>query len=225
MTNHDAAGADGTRLAHRLLFVGALAVLVTCAAYVLAGPVAALPGGAASVDLALAATPAAAPWMRLAGLFGVPGDLLLAVAGLMLALLPGQRPVAVAGWLGLGLVGLAFLAVDTMVGFLLPPLAVSDGGASAYAGARALFDALFLAGTLAGGASALAMAWGKAATAGKSSAAVVCMRSAGVLGLGAGAAGLLGWAAPHAVGGAVTWLVLALAAWGWAGAHAAAAPR
>lgn len=230
MTNHDAQAtaarpANQARLAHRLLFAGALAVLGTCVAYVLAGPAAALPGGADTVDLARAATPAAAPWMRLASLAGVPGDLLLAVAGLMLAMAPGQRAAAVAGWLGLGLVGLVFLAVDTMVGFMLPPLAVVDNGAAAYAGARALFDALFLAGTAAGGAAALALAWGGARAIGRSPMAVWWMRSAGALGLAAGAAGLLGWAVPHAVGGSVTWLVLALAAWGWAGARAAAAPQ
>ncbi|MFO1336969.1 MAG: hypothetical protein U1F53_01825 [Burkholderiaceae bacterium] len=218
MTNHANAdhGAAGARLAHRLLLAGALAVLGTCAAYVLAGPVAALPGGAASVELARAATPAAAPWMRLASLFGVPGDLLLAVAGLMLALSPGQRPAAVTGWLGLGLVGLVFLVVDTMVGFMLPPLAVLDGEA-AYAGARALFDALFLAGTAAGGASALGLTWGGAADSGLSQAAWWSMRAAGALALFAGAAGLFGWAWPHVVGASVTWLVLVLAAWGWSG--------
>ena len=208
-----------TRLAHALLFGGALAVLVTCLGYVLAGPVAAMPGGAPSFDAARAATPAAAPWMLLASGAGIVGDLVLAVAGLMLAQRRGTSATGVAGWYGMAVIGLIFLIVDTMVGQVLPRLALGNDTAQAYAGARVLFDALFLVGTLAGGASALALTW---VAAERPRVWGGLMRVAGALGVLAGGAGLLGSGHSLATGGAVTLMVLALAGWGWAGLRSAA---
>lgn len=211
----EGAGVPGHRLAHLLLLGGALMVLVTCVAYVLAGPVAAMPAGATSFAEGRTATAPVAGWMLLASWAGMPGDLLLAVAGLMLAQRPGQPGQAVAGWYGLALVGIIFLIVDTLVGQVLPPLAL--GGAAleaAYAAARSVFDALFHLGTFAGGLSALAIAW------------VPDRRprlwdrvlgAAGMLGVAGGGAGLLGMGFAPLTGGAVTLLVLALAGWAWAG--------
>ena len=151
-------GAD--RLAHGLLVAGALSVLVTCVAYLMAGPVAAMPAGATSMEAARSATAPAAGWMLLASWAGMPGDALLAVAGLMLAQRRGQAPQAAAGWNGLVLVGGIFLLVDTMVGQVLPALAQGPAATAlpAYAAARTLFDALFHLGTFIGGLSALALA-------------------------------------------------------------------
>jgi len=210
--------ATADRFAYGLLLVGALMVLVTCVGYVLAGPVAAMPAGAASFDAARAATPAATGWMLLASWAGVPGDVVLAVAGLMLAQRRDQPPQVTAGWYALAVVGLVFLVVDTMVGQVLPPLAAGGTeAAAAYAGARTLFDALFHMGTFVGGLSGLALAW---APSGRPRGWGPLMGLSGMLGVTAGAAGLIGWGLPHATGGAVTLLVLALAGWGWAGLRA-----
>ncbi|HEX5685565.1 MAG TPA: hypothetical protein VFY73_16210 [Ideonella sp.] len=204
--------------AHLLLLIGALMVLVTCLAYALAGPVAAMPAGADSVAAARAATPSAIGWMLLASWAGMPGDVVLAVAGLMLAQRRDQSPQLTAGWYALAIVGLVFLIVDTMVGQVLPPLAMGGPeAAAAYAGARTLFDALFHLGTFAGGLSGLALAW---VPGGRPRGWGRLMGLSGVLGVIAGAAGLMGWGLPQATGGAVTLLVLALAGWGWAGLRA-----
>lgn len=210
-----APAAPPDRLAYGLLLAGALMVLVTCAAYLLAGPVAAMPAGAASFEVGRAATASAAGWMLLASWVGMPADIVLAVAGLMLAQRREQAAQATAGWYALAIVGLVFLVVDTMVGQVLPPLASGSAeGAAGYAAARALFDALFHLGTFAGGLSGLALAW---APAGRPRGWGPLMGLAGTLGVMAGAAGLLGWGLPHATGAAVTLLVVALAGWGWAG--------
>lgn len=210
-----ASAAPPERLGYALLLAGALMVLVTCAAYLLAGPVAAMPAGAASFEAGRVATPAASGWMLLASWMGMPGDIVLAVAGLMLAQRGGQAAQVSAGWYALAIVGLVFLVVDTMVGQVLPPLA--SGGvelAAGYAAARTLFEALFHLGTFAGGLSGLALAWSPS---GRPRGWGPLMGLAGMLGVIAGAAGLLGWGLPHATGAAVTLLVVALAGWGWVG--------
>lgn len=211
----DTSSATAERLAYALLLSGALMVLVTCAAYVLAGPTAAMPAGATNFEAARAATPSAVGWMMLASWVGMPGDIVLAVAGLMLAQRRGQAPQATAGWYALVVVGLVFLIVDTMVGQVLPLLAMGGAEAAAgYAAARTLFDALFHLGTFAGGLSGLALAW---APGGRPRGWGPLMGLAGMLGVIAGGAGLFGWGLPHATGAAVTLLVVALAGWGWAG--------
>lgn len=205
------------RLAFLLLLAGALLVLVTCFAYVMAGPVAAMPAGAASFEEGRLATAAAAGWMLLASWAGMPGDLLLAVAGLMLAQRLGQPAQVSAGWYALALVGFVFLVVDTLVGQVLPPLAMGGPAlAGAYAASRSLFDALFHLGTFAGGLSALAIAW----AAGRPPAWGPMLGGAGMFGVAGGGAGLLGLGFAPLTGGAVTLLVLALAGWAGAGLRA-----
>lgn len=220
LTRHaaDTPAATADRFACLLLLVGAVMVLVTCVGYVLAGPVAAMPAGAASFDAARAATPVATGWMLLASWAGIPGDVVLGVAGLMLAQRRGQPAQVTAGWYALAVVGLVFLVVDTMVGQVLPPLAMGGPeAAAAYAGARILFDALFHMGAFVGGLSGLALAW---APGGRPRGWGPVMGLSGMLAVIAGAAGLMGWGLPHATGGAVTLLVVALAGWGWAGLRA-----
>jgi hypothetical protein len=210
------------RFAYGLLLVGALMVLVTCVGYVLAGPVAAMPAGAASFDAARAATPAATGWMLLASSAGIPGDVVLAIAGLMLARRRDQPPPVTVGWYALAIVGGVFLVVDTMVGQVLPPLAIGGPeAAAAYAGARTLFDALFHMGTFVGGLSGLALAWSPS---GRPRGWGTVMGLSGMLGVIAGAAGLIGWGLPHATGGAVTLVVISLAGWGWAGLKSSSHP-
>jgi len=215
--------ATADRLAYTLLLIGALMVLLTCAAYLLAGPVAAMPAGAGSFEAARAATPSAVGWMLLASWAGMPGDIVLAVAGLMLAQRSEQPAQVTAGWYALAIVGLVFLIVDTMVGQVLPPLAMGGTDAAAgYAAARTLFDALFHLGTFAGGLSGLALAWAPGA---RPRGWGTLMGLAGMLAVIAGGAGLLGWGLHQATGGAVTLLVVALAGWGWAGLKLSNQPR
>lgn len=155
-----AAHADA-RLGLRLLGLGAVGLMATCLFYVLAGPPAALPGGAPSFAQAIAATPAAAGWMRAAGLTGMASDILLAVAALLLAAHEYRRGQArlLAGWLALALAAALFVIVDAMVAVVLPVAAAQAGGEAAYAGLRALFDVLFAIGTVAAGGGALALGW------------------------------------------------------------------
>ncbi|NZA00824.1 hypothetical protein H0I39_01770 [Ottowia beijingensis] len=93
---------DGKRRAAAwLLGLGAAGVLATCVSYVLAGAPAALPGGAPDFESVRAATAAAAGWMRAAGSFGMPGDVLL-VAGCVLLAGAARRAGTAAGAVGWG---------------------------------------------------------------------------------------------------------------------------
>ncbi|MEN9489981.1 MAG: hypothetical protein RJA63_430 [Pseudomonadota bacterium] len=149
------------RLGARFFALGALGLIATSVFYVLAGPVAALPGGADNVTQALAATPSAAGWMQLAGLTGMPSDILLALGAGLFALHEYRRgmPLAFSGWLALAVASVMFVFVDAVVAKVLPPVAAQAGAGAAYAGLRALFDVLFAFGALTAGGGALAVAW------------------------------------------------------------------
>lgn len=148
------------RLGARFFALGALGLIATSVFYVLAGPVAALPGGADPVTQALAATPAAAGWMQLAGLTGMPSDILLALGAGLFALHASRRgmPMAFAGWLALAVASVIFVFVDALVAKVLPPVA-AQASAAAYVGLRACFDVLFAFGALTAGGGALAITW------------------------------------------------------------------
>ena len=165
-TSHQNDNHPFQKLGAQVLGCGAIGLLVTCLAYVLAGPEAALPGGATNSAQALAATPNAVGWMRLAGWVGVPSDALLAVGAWMLAMQAHRHQAALAGagWMGLAIAGVVFIAVDAMVAMVLPVVAMVKGIQAdwvpvAYAPVRALFDALFTFGAWIAGASALALMW------------------------------------------------------------------
>jgi hypothetical protein len=208
-----------TALGARLLLAGALGLIATCLGYVLAGPLAALPGGAPGMAAAWAATPAAAGWMRAAGLAGMPSDVLLAVGGLLLAAHEYRRgaALATAGWLALGVAGALFIVVDAMVALVLPAAAV-QAGLDGYAGLRLLFDALFTIGAWTAGLGALAVAWQRGGLLWRLAWAGWLMRAAGVLGLVASTghlAGLPGIAALIGPGIAVLAVALVGAALGF----------
>ncbi|MES2940329.1 MAG: hypothetical protein V4864_21800 [Pseudomonadota bacterium] len=199
------------RAAAVLLGAGALGVLATSACYVLAGPLAAMPGGAADMQAARAATGAAAGWMRAAGLFGMPADVLLAAGALMMAATrrgPGAA-TAVGGWLALGIASVLFIVVDAMVSFVLPAVAAAGSDPAAYAGLRALFDVLFAIGGWTAGAGALAAAWSAHWPEYRRAHVLWLMRAAGVLGLAANTAWLLGLPAERLIGPGVVLLCAA----------------
>jgi hypothetical protein len=158
-TEHKTIGVgSGNQLAAWLLGSGAIGLVATCICYVLAGPEAALPGGFQNPSASLAATVQAVPWMRAAGLFGMPSDVLLAVASLLLAGNAFNRDEALlcAGWLAMAVAATLFVIVDAMVAFVLPAAAVS---LHVYVGFRAMFDVLFAFGTCTVGIAAIALAW------------------------------------------------------------------
>jgi hypothetical protein len=199
------------RAAAVLLGVGALGVLATSACYVLAGPLAAMPGGAADMQTARAATAGAAGWMRAAGLFGMPADVLLAAGALMMAATrrgPGAA-AAIGGWVALGIAGVLFIVVDAMVSFVLPAVAAAGGDPAAYAGLRALFDVLFAIGGWTAGAGALAASWSAHWPEYRRGGVLWTMRAAGVLGLAANTAWLLGLPGERLIGPAVVLLCAA----------------
>ena len=149
------------RLGARFFALGALGLIATSVFYVLAGPAAALPGGADTLSQALAATPPAAGWMQLAGLIGMPSDILLALGAGLFARHASRRgmPLAFAGWLALAVASVLFVFVDALVAKVLPLVAAQADAAAAYVGLRACFDVLFAFGALTAGGGALAIAW------------------------------------------------------------------
>jgi hypothetical protein len=201
-----------TLLGAQLLGIGAIGLVATSVFYALAGPVAALPGGAPGVAAAVAATPAAAGWMRAAGLAGMPSDVVLAVAALLLAAHAHRRgaALALAGWLALAIAGALFIAVDATVAMVLPVAAAQAGGAAAYAGLRALFDVLFAIGAWAAGLGALATAWRSGGALFRWPAVGWGMRIAGIVGLAASSAHLIGGPGATLIGPGIALLALAL---------------
>jgi hypothetical protein len=208
------------RLGALLLGAGAIGLVATCGAYVVAGPVAALPGGGADAAAAIAATAGAAGAMRAASLFGMPSDVLLALGAALLAAVELRRgsETAFAGWLALALASALFVAVDALVGFVLP--AAAAHGEAAYAGLRSLFDTLFAAGALIAGAGALAAAGPRDALAWRWRAVGWLMRAAGAVGVLASLAFFADLPGARLIGPGIA--LLALAALGAAAAAYAA---
>lgn len=141
---------------------GSLGVLAISAAYAASPALAALPAPASQWLEGAAATAAGGRPMWWIGTLGPPADMVLA-AGAMLQALGGdtsgggaqrsERDEAAAraalGWLLFGLAAAVFVVVDAIAGRALVPLAAyASSSPAAYVGARSLFDALFVAGTL-----------------------------------------------------------------------------
>jgi hypothetical protein len=202
------------RVAATLIGLGAIGVVATSVLYAVAGPEAALPGGATSVDGARSATAAAAAWMRAAGRIGMPSDVLCAVGALMFAASKRGRSAgwAIAGWTAMAISALVFIVVDAMVSLVLPPAASITGGASSYAGLRALFDALFAIGAWTFAAGALAAAASARWPEFRWPMVLWSMRAAGALGVVASAAFLLGWPGSQLIGPGVALAAVSLTA-------------
>ncbi len=196
-----------------LLCAGGVLLLATCLLYVLAGPVAALPGGAADPSAAIAATASASGWMRRAGTVGMASDVLLAMGCALLALDAHRRQASlpVAGWVALGVAGTLFVVVDAMVAQVLPVAAGAD--APVYAAVRALFDVLFGIGAWAAGLGALLLGFVPGAVTGRG--AVWLMRIAGVGGFASAGSFVVGGPGAALIGPSIAVLALASIACGW----------
>ena len=136
-----------------LLAVGSLGVVATSICYGISPPDAAMPQ--AMIDLSAAADGAVkgVVTMRLAGLFGVTGDVAITAGGFLLAM----RAVGLeaGGWFLIGLSTIIFAMVDAMVGFVLTPVAIAAGATATFLAVKILFDTLFLLGTATLGAGAV----------------------------------------------------------------------
>lgn len=204
-----AAEAESVRVwGARLFGLGALGLILTCVCYVLAGPVAALPGGASTMAEAIAATRANTDWMRAAGLSGMIFDVFLTVGAALLAAAEFRRDraQAMAGWLAMSVACALFILIDAIVAFALP-LAAQEGAAVAYPALRSLFDGLFAIGAMAAGAGALAAASPGSLLATHRFAGWP-LRIAGLVALGGGATHFLGHPAPQPIGLGITLLAL-----------------
>ncbi len=135
------------RLAGVILALGSLAVVVTCVFYRLSPAAIALPVTVLDVAAALQGGMSGAHLMRLAGQAGIGGDLAITASALVIAhdrMLRG-RPMAAIGWILIGLDTIVFLLTDSLVAYVLPPVAAT-GSAPTLVGFKALFDVSFLVG-------------------------------------------------------------------------------
>jgi hypothetical protein len=161
------------------IVAGAVGVILTCAFYAVSPSAAALPVPDLDLAAALRGAVAGGATMRVAGAIGIVSDVALAIGALVLmAQQPAASPFARLGWAGIAVSAMIFVVVDSLVGRVLPQLAVLDGPAAGFAGFKRLFDILFLLGTLTLGAADLAVFW-DARRAGR--------RRLGLLGMVAGA--------------------------------------
>lgn len=139
-----------------LVALGAAGVVATSIFYGLSPPAAAMPQ--AAIDLAAAAEGAVkgAETMRLAGIFGVAGDVAVTAGAFVLAARALSTDAAAAsGWFLIGVSTIIFAVVDAIVGFVLTPVAAASGASATLLGTKHLFDALFLLGTATFGAGAV----------------------------------------------------------------------
>lgn len=132
--------------------LGALSVLVTSGFYLVSPRAAAGPLQPLDLHAAMAGAAAGSTTLHIAGTIGIFGDLIWAVAALLVAqsLAARGRGIDAAGWLALFLSIVIFTFVDGMTGYVFPPLAKAPD-ASAFLGFKHLWDMLFQLGTIAYG--------------------------------------------------------------------------
>jgi hypothetical protein len=138
-----------------LLALGAAGVVVTSLLYGASPPAAAMP--LVPIDLAAATKGAVegAATMHLAGLFGIFADVLITGSGLVLganAFARGEEVPAL-GWFLIAISTVIFAVVDSLVGFVLSPVAA--GAPAAFFAVKSLFDVLFMLGTATFGLGAI----------------------------------------------------------------------
>jgi hypothetical protein len=184
------------------LALGATGVVATCVFYALSPPHAAMPMAPLDPEAALAGAVRGRVTMYWAGLAGVPADVAVTAAGLLLGMVEAARGrgLAAMGWLLIAVSTVLFAIVDSLVGFVLPPLAAA--GDPGFLAAKHLFDVLFLAGTATFGAGAVLALLTHLAGAGAIPRALTLPALlAGLVALAGGMAGLLGASVnPHLLG-------------------------
>jgi hypothetical protein len=156
----DAGGASGTRdtalfWGAASLALGSLGLIATCALYVMSPPEAAMPVPPINLGNAIAGAISGASMMHAAGTVGIISDVVLAAAALAIGSAEaarGRGGMAVLGWMALAVSAIIFVSVDTLVGFVLSPLAAEQQAANAFLGFKRFFDTLFVLGTFAFGA-------------------------------------------------------------------------
>jgi len=141
--------------------LGSLGVVVTSAFYLASPQAAAMPHATLDLNLAIEGAVRGAGTMRLAGFFGVLGDVTIAAAALMIGIdqITRKRAATAFGWLLISICVVLFAIVDSMVGYVLSPVASqawsgAQAGGGAFLAVKSLFDTLFLLGTTAFGAGA-----------------------------------------------------------------------
>jgi hypothetical protein len=198
----DRDGPSLVRQAGVALALGSAGVVATCVFYGLSPPAAAMPISPLDLQAALAGAVRGRATMYAAGLAGVPADVVISAAGMLLGMLEAARGrgLSAMGWLLIAISTILFAIVDSLVGFVLPPLAVA--GDPGFLAAKSLFDVLFLAGTATFGAGAVLALLAHVSGAG----AIPRVLAApallvGLVALGGGLAGLLGVSVnPHLLG-------------------------
>lgn len=136
--------------------LGSASVVMTSLFYILSPPPIVTPVLQAKPG-AVSATIEGAATMRIAGSFGVLGNLVLAVGCLLMAIeraLQG-RAVAVAGWAMILMSLVVFEIVDGLFGFVLSRAAADPGGMPVFFAFRNLYAVFFLVGTAAFGLGAI----------------------------------------------------------------------
>jgi hypothetical protein len=138
-----------------VLALGGAGVVATSVLYGLSPPAAAMPVIPIDLAAALAGALRGHATMHLAGLIGVPGDVLVTAAGILLGSIEAARGrgLAAIGWFLIAASTILFAVVDSLVGFVLPPVAVS--APASFFAVKSLFDVLFLLGTATFGAGAV----------------------------------------------------------------------
>jgi hypothetical protein len=138
-----------------VLALGGAGVVATSVLYGLSPPAAAMPVIPLDLAAALAGAVRGQVTMHLAGLIGVPGDVLVTAAGILLGGIEAARGrgLAAIGWFLIATSTILFAVVDSLVGFVLPPVAVS--APASFFAVKSLFDVLFLLGTATFGAGAV----------------------------------------------------------------------
>jgi hypothetical protein len=137
--------------------------------------------------------------MHLAGLFGMPGDVLYGAAALLLGVieLTRGRGLAAIGWFVLAISAIIFVVVDATVGFVL----AQSANEAAFVAVKRLFDALFLLGTATFGLGTVAAFTGRLRAGEPARLLYGLAVATGVVATLSGMAGLLGIGVnPHILG-------------------------
>lgn len=136
-----------------MLAIGSIGVVITSLFYALSPIPAALPMPAPNFAEVQKLTLDGQTTLRLAGLVGVPFDIIMLGGALLLMIFrkPAGRPAERLGWAFIAISVFIFIFVDALAVGVLTQLAALDGALAAFAGFKLLFNILFIAGLLAFG--------------------------------------------------------------------------